>query len=206
MSRSRIVIGLTLACLTAAAAAAQRPMTPIDLLEVPRLSEPQLSPDGRELVYVLAEADWKANKRIAHLWRSSTETGETIQLTRGAAGESTPRWSPGGEYIAFVTERGDDIYKATTPPLVLVGANDERVPPPQSVELYRALKSNGVQTHLYMAPREPHGWRELRHELFKINVELDWFEKHARGRSYEWVVAPEDADDNERDRPTENEP
>ncbi len=99
-----------------------------------------------------------------------------------------------------------DIYKATTPPLVLVGANDERVPPPQSVELYRALKSNGVQTHLYMAPREPHGWRELRHELFKINVELDWFEKHARGRSYEWVVAPEDADDNERDRPTENEP
>jgi len=41
-----------------------------------------------------------------------------------------------------------------------------------------------------MAPREPHGWRELRHELFKINVELEWFEKWARGREYEWAKAP----------------
>ena len=99
-----------------------------------------------------------------------------------------------------------DIYKVTTPTIVLVGENDVRVPPPQSVELYCALKANGVSTHLYIAPREPHGWRELRHELFKVNVELDWFEKYARNRSYEWAVAPEDADDDERDRPTENEP
>ena len=84
-----------------------------------------------------------------------------------------------------------DIYKVTTPTIVLVGANDARVPPEQSIELYRALKTNGVPSHLYMAPREPHGWRELRHELFKINVELDWFEKHVREQEYEWVVAPE---------------
>ena len=37
---------------------------------------------------------------------------------------------------------------------------------------------------------EPHGWRELRHALFKVNVELEWFEKHARGREYEWEKAP----------------
>ena len=83
-----------------------------------------------------------------------------------------------------------DIWKVTTPTLVLVGENDIRVPMPQSVELYRALKSNGVPTHLYVAPREPHGWRELRHELFKVNVELDWFEKHALGRDYLWEEAP----------------
>jgi dipeptidyl aminopeptidase/acylaminoacyl peptidase len=85
-----------------------------------------------------------------------------------------------------------DIHKAKTPTLVLVGSNDERVPPPQSVEIYRALKANGVETRLYMAPREPHVWRELRHELFKINVELDWFERHVRGRAYEWAVPPVD--------------
>ena len=42
------------------------------------------------------------------------------------------------------------------------------------------------------APRQPHGWRELRHRLFKINVELDWFAHHALGEEYEWEKAPED--------------
>ncbi len=83
-----------------------------------------------------------------------------------------------------------DIWKVKTPTLILVGEKDVRVPPPQSVELYRALKSNGVPTHLYIAPREPHGWRELRHRLFKMNVELEWFEKYARGRTYTWEKPP----------------
>lgn len=79
-----------------------------------------------------------------------------------------------------------DIWKVKTPTLILVGENDVRVPTPQSVELYRALKSNGVPTHLYIAPREPHGFQELRHRLFKMNVELDWFEKYAMNRVYTW--------------------
>ena len=95
-----------------------------------------------------------------------------------------------------------DIYKVTTPTLVLVGENDVRVPPPQSVELYRALKANGVETHLYIAPREPHGWGELRHELFKVNVEIDWFERHVRGIEYEWETAP--GSDEAEDEDTED--
>jgi dipeptidyl aminopeptidase/acylaminoacyl peptidase len=76
-----------------------------------------------------------------------------------------------------------------------------RVPPPQSVELYRALKTNGVPTHLYIAPREPHGWQELRHELFKVNVELDWFEKHAMGREHVWEKAPPTEKEMKEDKP-----
>ena len=87
-----------------------------------------------------------------------------------------------------------DIHRVTTPTIVLVGENDARVPPPQSVELYRALRSNGVDTHLYIAPREGHGWRELRHALFKVNVEIDWFERHVRGIEYRWETAPGDGD------------
>ena len=86
------------------------------------------------------------------------------------------------------------VSKVTTPTIFLVGAEDVRVPMPQSVEMYRALKANGVPTHLYVAPREPHGWRELRHQLFKMNVELDWFEKHATKRPYTWETAPEEAE------------
>lgn len=83
-----------------------------------------------------------------------------------------------------------DVAKVTTPTIFLVGQNDQRVPEPQSVEMYRALKSNGVPTHLYVAPREPHGWGELRHVLFKMNAELAWFEKNAMSRPYTWENAP----------------
>ena len=91
-----------------------------------------------------------------------------------------------------------DISKVKTPTLILVGESDVRVPMAQSVELYRALKSNGVPTRMYVAPREPHGWRELRHQLFKMNVELDWFERHALGREYTWEKAPADGDGTSR--------
>ncbi len=84
-----------------------------------------------------------------------------------------------------------DIWKVKTPTIIFVGQNDVRVPPPQSIELFRALKSNGVPTNLYIAPREPHGWRELRHRLFKMNAELEWFEKYAMGRDYIWETAPD---------------
>jgi len=83
-----------------------------------------------------------------------------------------------------------EIAKVTTPTIVLVGENDERVPMPQSVELYRALKSNGVPTHLYVAPRQGHGWRELQQRLFKANIELDWFERWVTGRDYAWERSP----------------
>ena len=38
-----------------------------DLLEVPVLTDPRLSPDGQTVVFVLAEADWKKNERVTHL-------------------------------------------------------------------------------------------------------------------------------------------
>ena len=83
-----------------------------------------------------------------------------------------------------------DVANVTTPTIFLVGQNDPRVPEPQSIEMYRALKSNGIPTHLYVAPREPHVWQELRHVLFKMNVELEWFETQAMKRTYTWEKAP----------------
>lgn len=94
-----------------------------------------------------------------------------------------------------------EIHRVETPTLVLVGQNDERVPMAQSVELYRALKSNGVPTRLYVAPRQGHGWRELQQRLFKANVELDWFERWVREREYQWERSPvHPAEEEERDQ------
>jgi len=83
-----------------------------------------------------------------------------------------------------------DVANVKTPTLFFVGERDPRVPMPQSIEMYRALKSNGVPTHLYVAPREPHGWGELRHQLYKLNAEIEWFEKYATKRPFTWEKAP----------------
>ena len=83
-----------------------------------------------------------------------------------------------------------DVANVKTPTIFFVGERDPRVPMPQSIEMYRALKANGVPTHLYVAPREPHGWGELRHQLYKLNAELEWFEKYATKRPFTWEKAP----------------
>lgn len=83
------------------------------------------------------------------------------------------------------------VANVKTPTLFLVGQEDPRIPLPQSVEMYRALKSNGVPTRLWVAPREGHGWAELRHVLFRIQVELEWFDEWAFGRTYAWEQAPD---------------
>ena len=85
-----------------------------------------------------------------------------------------------------------DVANVKTPTLFFVGEKDPRVPMAQSLEMYRALKSNGVPTHLYVAPREPHGWGELRHQLSKLNAEIEWFEKYATKRPFTPERAPGD--------------
>jgi dipeptidyl aminopeptidase/acylaminoacyl peptidase len=84
-----------------------------------------------------------------------------------------------------------DVAKVKTPTVFFVGEDDTRVPLAQSEEMFRALRSNGVPAHLYVAPREGHAWGELRHNFFKANAELAWFEKYAMRRTYAWEKLPE---------------
>jgi dipeptidyl aminopeptidase/acylaminoacyl peptidase len=84
-----------------------RPMSLIDLVELPRILDPQLSPDGRSVVYTLTRADWKTNRAVAHIWRQSVGGGEPTQLTNGDAGEASGRWSPDGTSLLFLT-RGEE--------------------------------------------------------------------------------------------------
>ena len=112
--RSRRSLGLgSLAVLVAVLASAapivaqQRAMTVVDLIDVPGLADPRVSPDGSEVLYVRTDTDWDANATASHIWRVAMDGSGSTQMTNGEGGESNPRWSPDGGRIAFVANRHD---------------------------------------------------------------------------------------------------
>ncbi|MFL6209941.1 MAG: prolyl oligopeptidase family serine peptidase [Pyrinomonadaceae bacterium] len=82
---------------------ARRPMTVDDLLQVRRVGDPQLSPDGKWIAYSIAAPDRAANRSRTQIYLVSVAGGEPKQLTTGESSTSTPRWSPDGRRLAFVT-------------------------------------------------------------------------------------------------------
>jgi dipeptidyl aminopeptidase/acylaminoacyl peptidase len=72
------------------------------------------------------------------------------------------------------------LKNAKTPTLILQGETDTTDPPDQSQELYRGLKHYGVETELVLYPREPHGLREEKHLLDRLNRILAWYDAHLK--------------------------
>src|SRR5262245_42087452 len=79
---------------TAPLAQSRKPMTLVDLIGIPRIQDPQLSPDGASISYQLARADWNANRLITHIWRQPVAGGSPTQVTNTETGETNARWSP----------------------------------------------------------------------------------------------------------------
>ena len=76
------------------------------------------------------------------------------------------------------------VTAARTPTLFFIGENDPRVPMSQAMELSRALKAQGVPSEVHIAPREGHDWVQPAHQLYKMNMEMEWVEKYVRNLPY----------------------
>jgi dipeptidyl aminopeptidase/acylaminoacyl peptidase len=78
------------------------------------------------------------------------------------------------------------IKNAKTPTLIMCGTNDNRVPNPQSRELYLNLQKLGVPVEYIEFPGMPHGITKPRYQLVKMHAELAWFDKWLNGKE-EWL-------------------
>ncbi|HWP52833.1 MAG TPA: hypothetical protein VN476_01800, partial [Pyrinomonadaceae bacterium] len=89
--------------------AQERRLTIDELLKVRRVGDPQISPKGDLVAFTITDVDQAANKSTTQIYLVPLGGGETRQLTNDEHSSASPRWSPDGEKLAFVSARdGDD--------------------------------------------------------------------------------------------------
>jgi dipeptidyl aminopeptidase/acylaminoacyl peptidase len=86
--------------------AQKRPFDANALLELKRIADPQLSPDGKWVAFTVQTVDVAANKKPQQIWIAPLTSGAPRQITRDGESNQRPRWSPDSKRIAFVSDRG----------------------------------------------------------------------------------------------------
>ena len=104
--RLPLVLGLFIAStLLALAQSAPRPMAIDDIARFRDVRDPQLSPDGKSIAYVVATIDSKEDKTNSHIWLVGYDGKDDRQITFSQDSETSPRWSPDGRYLSFSSSR-----------------------------------------------------------------------------------------------------
>jgi dipeptidyl aminopeptidase/acylaminoacyl peptidase len=83
----------------------KRGIKPADLYKMPTVSDPQVSPDGQWVAYTVSTIDSIKDSRSSDIWMVSWDGKTNIQLTHTPESETTPRWSPDGKYLSFLSSR-----------------------------------------------------------------------------------------------------
>jgi len=78
-----------------------------DINRLRDVSDPQISPDGAWVAYTVSVPDTAEDKSNRDIWMVSWQGNRSVRLTSSKAGEHTPRWSPDGRYLAFLSSRDD---------------------------------------------------------------------------------------------------
>lgn len=96
---------LLLALLTSPLAAQTDRLTEMNVFDLEYASDPRISPDGEWVVYVRQFADVMTDMNYSNLWLVSSDGSEHRPLTTGKFLDNSPRWSPDGTRIAYMSNR-----------------------------------------------------------------------------------------------------
>lgn len=105
---------------------AAHPFQVEDMQKFSRLGDPQISPDGKWIAFVVQKSNVEKNKSFTNLWIMPATGGEARQLTFAEKGTNVrPRWSPDSRRIYFLSDRTDDTMQVFR--LQLAGGEAQQV-------------------------------------------------------------------------------
>jgi dipeptidyl aminopeptidase/acylaminoacyl peptidase len=84
---------------------ARRPLKLDDMTRFRNVSDPQLSPDGQWVAYVVSTINAKDDKSTSHIWMVNIDGSNNRQITFSNESENSPRFSPDGRYLSFTSSR-----------------------------------------------------------------------------------------------------
>lgn len=109
-SKGLAALCIAFALITSAAAQEKSSrLTSSDVFNLEFVSDPQISPDGRRVIYVRQFADIMTDRNYSNLWIINFDGTDNRPLTTGNRSDSAPRWSPDGTRIIFVSDSGGSM-------------------------------------------------------------------------------------------------
>jgi len=109
-----LVLGLAFPAVSGKEGRDPRNLTVDDYFRIHRVSDPQISPDGNWVAFVVSVMDLEEDESESRIWMVPVEGGEAVPMTAKGRSASRPRWSPDGKYLSFLAARDDDKTQVWT--------------------------------------------------------------------------------------------
>jgi dipeptidyl aminopeptidase/acylaminoacyl peptidase len=163
-----------------------------DLAKIASVSDPQISPDGKSIVFVVSRPNLEKDRSDRELVRIDISTGTQHVLTYERRGVGSPRWSPGGDRLAFVAVEG--AGKEALPQifvLPMTGGEARKITDaPNGIEQF-AWKPDGREI-AYVTSDEPENKKEIEkhQDAFEVG-DNDFLATEAPTPSHLWILPAE---------------
>lgn len=103
--RATLIACLLASTLYAQLFAQKQPFDVTAMLKIARISELQLSPDGKSVAFTVQTVDVDQNIKPSQIWVLPSDGGPAVQITHDGSMNERPRWSPDSKQIAFISNR-----------------------------------------------------------------------------------------------------